>query len=209
VVSDGSYKDGSGTAAWMIQDMVSKNIMSGMTIIPGHPSNQSTYQSELGGIFSIVAMTHNICKYYAITQGKIQIACNGLGLFTQCFAKYQHPSLSMAHFDLIMSIWKMINKTPIDWHWQHVAGHQEDKTNLLDQWAERNIRMDAEAKAYWIKLNDQGFQHISHHLPGEGWTMWIDQIKLTSMNRSHFNEHTQSQYSTAYWQQPNKLGTHD
>jgi len=30
-VSDGSYKDGSGTAAWMIEDRVSKNILKGNT----------------------------------------------------------------------------------------------------------------------------------------------------------------------------------
>jgi len=205
-VSDGSYKDGSGTAAWMIQDMTSKNILSGTAIIPGHSSDQSTYRSELGGIFSIVAMIHNICAYYNITKGQIQIACDGLGPLTQCFAKYQNPSPSTAHFDMITSIRNMIGNTPIDWHWKHVAGHQDDKTDLLDQWAERNIQMDAEAKSFWTQLNDQGFQHSSCHLPGEGWTIWNDQKKLTSMNWSRFNKQTQSKYSTAYWQQENKLG---
>jgi len=64
--------------------------------------------------------------------------------------------------------------------------------------------MDAEAKAYWIKLNNQGFQHSPCHLPGKGWTVWTDQIKLTSMNWSHFNDQIQSKYSTV--QQANKLG---
>jgi len=77
-VSNGSYKDGSGMVAWMIQDMTSKNILSGKTIIPGHASDQSAYQSKLGGIFSIVMMIHNICAYYNITKGQIQIACDGL-----------------------------------------------------------------------------------------------------------------------------------
>jgi len=100
-----------------------------------------------------------------------------------------------------------LKKTPVDWHWQHVASHQDDKTDNLDQWAVRNIQMDAVAKDFWKKLHDQGFQHSSCHLPYEGWTMWLDTIKLTSMNRSCFNEYTQSQeYSTAYWKQPNKLG---
>jgi len=67
--------------------------------------------------------------------------------------------------------------------------------------------MDAEAKAFWSQLNKTGFQHSSHTLPGEGWTVWIDQIKLTSLNRSRFNELTQSRYSTTYWQHANKLDT--
>jgi len=115
-VSDGSYKDGSGTAAWMIEEGVSKNTLKGNTIIPGHTSDQSAYQSELGGIFSIVAMIHNICKYYSIMKGMVCIACDGLGLLTQCFAKYQNLSPSTAHFDLITSIWNMIDRTPVDWH---------------------------------------------------------------------------------------------
>jgi len=131
-VSDGSYKDSLGTAAWMIQDMVSKQVLSGTSIIPGHTSDQSAYQSELGGIFSIVATIHNICNYYNISKGMIQIACDGLGPLTQCFAKYQNPSPSTAHFDLIMSIQNMIDKTPIDWHWHHVLGHQDETSSKLD-----------------------------------------------------------------------------
>jgi len=38
----------------------------------------------------------------------------------------------MAYFDMIMSIQNMIENTPIDWHWKHVAGHQDDKMDLLD-----------------------------------------------------------------------------
>jgi len=63
----------------------------------------------------------------------------------------------MAHFNMTTNIWNMIDNTPIDWHWQHVACHQEDKMDLLDQWAEINFQIDAEAKAYWTKLNESGF----------------------------------------------------
>jgi len=129
-----------------------------------------------------------------------------IGPLTQCFSKYQNPSPSMAHFDLIMSIWNMIDRTPVDWHWHHILGHQEDKTDQLDQWAQRNIKMDAEAKAFWTKLNDNGHTHSSWSLPGKGWIVWIDKIKLTSLNWAHFNDHIQSQYSKTYWQQENKLG---
>jgi len=67
--------------------------------------------------------------------------------------------------------------------------------------------MDAEAKAFWTKLNDTGYIHSSQSLLGEGWTVWIDKIKLTSLNRGQFNDHIQSRYSKTYWQQADKLGT--
>jgi len=123
-----------------------------------HPRShldQSAYQSELGGIFSIVVTIHNICNYYNISKGMIQIACDGLGPLTQCFAKYQNPSPSTVHFDLIMSIQNMIDKTPIDWHWHHVLGHQDETSTKLD---------------------------------------------LKTINWIHFNNLTQSHYSTTYWQ---------
>jgi len=131
-VSDGSYKDGSGTAAWMIEERVSKNTLTGSTIIPGHSLDQSAYRSELGGIFSIVAMIHNICKYYGIMKGTVRIACDGLGPLIQCFAKYQNPSPGTAHYDLITSIRNMVDRTLVDWQWQHVLGHQDEKTQQLD-----------------------------------------------------------------------------
>jgi len=110
-----------------------------------------------------------ICTYYDITTGTISIACDGLGPLTQCFAKYQSPNPTTPHHDLIISIWAMIAKTPIDWHLHHVAGHQHEKTVLLDWWADETSAWTVNPKAFWQQLQNQGFQPVSYKLPYEGW----------------------------------------
>jgi len=169
-ISNGSYKDRIGTTAWMLQDSSMGAIMKGLTAIPGHTSDQCAYQSELGGIFSIVAMTDALCKYYNITTGKVHIACNRLGPLTQCFAKHS-PSPSTPHYDFILSIQILTTKMPINWHWHHVAGHQDDENIVLDQWATCNIQMDMAAKGFWETLHTWGHQPSSTRLPYEGWTL--------------------------------------
>jgi hypothetical protein len=59
-VSDGSFKEKHGTAAWMI--CVSETcVIRGRTITPGLPSDQSAYRSELIGLYGIVYTIRYLC----------------------------------------------------------------------------------------------------------------------------------------------------
>jgi hypothetical protein len=50
-VSDDSFKDQYGTAAWVIEGSSDRQgRISGAVIVPGHAEDQSTYHSELVGI---------------------------------------------------------------------------------------------------------------------------------------------------------------
>jgi hypothetical protein len=53
-VSDGSFKEEHGTAAWIVV-VSDKCCIEGKVITPGLPSVQSAYRSELAGIFGILA----------------------------------------------------------------------------------------------------------------------------------------------------------
>ena len=55
-VSDGSFKDKFGTAAWVIEGRRSDGWLEGQCIIPGGPEDQSAYRSKLGGLYVIAAM---------------------------------------------------------------------------------------------------------------------------------------------------------
>jgi len=101
--------------------------------IPGEVKDQSTYRSELGGIFSLVLMIQHICQYYEINMGHVSIACNGLGPLLQCFAKFQDPNPKAPHFDMISSIQKLISRIPVSWHWHHMAGHQDASSGILNE----------------------------------------------------------------------------
>jgi hypothetical protein len=62
-ISDGSYKDTYGTAAWTIGDPDSVSLISGRVISPGKASDHDSYRSELAGINSILAVMEKFCNY--------------------------------------------------------------------------------------------------------------------------------------------------
>jgi len=205
-VSDGSYKEGIGTAAWILTDAGTPFNLTGCTNIPGPHHIQSAYRSKLGGIFSMVAMVRLLCNYYHIDHGHIHIACDGLGPLQQCFGNYP-PSPTTPHFDLITSIRNMIKESPIGWQWHHVEGHQDQKASAdLDHWAVLNIQMDKKAKEYWKYLSKNGHHPTSATLPMEGWSMWRSHHKLTSLPKEEIISYSQKAISESYWTQDGKLG---
>jgi len=112
-VSDGSFKDGISTAAWILQNPATLISLTGNTKIPGAFNDQSAYRSELGGLISLVLMIQQICQYYKINTGHVSIACNGLGPLLQCFVKFQDPNPQAPHFDMISSNQNLISRIPV------------------------------------------------------------------------------------------------
>ena len=55
-VSDGSYKTEFGTSALALEGEDSTNRIVAVNVVPGDPTDQSSYRSELAGIFGIVTM---------------------------------------------------------------------------------------------------------------------------------------------------------
>jgi len=52
-VSNGSYKDLFGTAAWILTNSASVQLL-GLTMVPGSPGDHASYCSKLAGIYSTV-----------------------------------------------------------------------------------------------------------------------------------------------------------
>jgi hypothetical protein len=61
--TDGSYKDGHGTAAFRIQNDLGDQI-TGCNITPGLQEHQSAYRSELGGIVGILVLLDLLQQHY-------------------------------------------------------------------------------------------------------------------------------------------------
>ena len=79
-VSDRSYKEGRGTAAFILK--TSNNFepigqIVGVNIIPGETDNQSAYRSEIGGISGIVETIGILCTRHSIMSGAIEVSLNG------------------------------------------------------------------------------------------------------------------------------------
>jgi hypothetical protein len=80
--TDGSYKDGHGTAAFRIQNDQGDKITGCNITAPGLQEHQSAYQSKLGGVLGILALLDLLQQHYALTihQFIITCDCNSAGL---------------------------------------------------------------------------------------------------------------------------------
>jgi hypothetical protein len=78
-VSDKSYKEDMGTSSWWILSKRNeKNIIAGANFVPGRAHYQSSYRSELAGMFSIIVFISLVVEFYKLDQGRLEIACDGI-----------------------------------------------------------------------------------------------------------------------------------
>ena len=77
-ISDWSFKDEYGTACWVIEGETPQGRIFGPCITLGNAKDQSACRSELAGLYGIVTMLEAICKYHAVTAGKVEIGCDGI-----------------------------------------------------------------------------------------------------------------------------------
>jgi hypothetical protein len=142
-VSDGSYKDLFGTAAWTIGTDDTEHIISGRAICPGGPEAQSAYRSELTGLYSILAILHQVCLYFDVPEGNVQIGCDGLSALQNAFEKGPLLSTDYPDYDLLGAIYHLRKISKVTWTHRHIRGHQDDHSEDLDQWAHRRGTMAA------------------------------------------------------------------
>ncbi len=187
-VSDGSYKDQHGAAAWTIESETDLNRLSGAGLTPGYPEDQSAYRSELFGIWGILASLKHLSDTHQIKGGTVVVACNGLSALKK--ARNQYPTdPGEAHYDLISAIRQLRQLLPFKITFEHVKGHQDQGIpTALTRLAWMNINMDKAAKA---KLLSVGPDKQQGSIPYEGWTCAIEgrrSIKhLVTDLRQHLN----------------------
>ncbi len=62
-ISDGSYKDTYGTAAWVFKGAAATGRVVGSVVVPGSAQDQSSYRSELAGIYSILVLLRTYASF--------------------------------------------------------------------------------------------------------------------------------------------------
>lgn len=179
-VSDGSFKNELGTAALVLEGQDSNNRILAGHLTPGPPSSQSSFQSELSGLYGIVLLVNTICRLHNIMEGKVCCACDGAQALAQAFAetRYFTVKTSKSNYDILSAIHTLLQASPIQWEHKHIKGHQEDDGNMvLDRWALLNIEMDGTAKAVWAFHQDEQPSNIE--IEGEYWPLYIAGTKIT------------------------------
>jgi hypothetical protein len=144
-VSDGSFKDGLGTAACVIEGKTPGQRIVTTVMVPGEHDEQCAYRSEAAGILAATQLVHAICLYFKICEGKVQICCDGQSALNQSFYEYIHTKAP--HYDILVKTRQTREMTTIIWEPYHVKGHQT--IFPLDRQASLNYEMDLLCKSFW------------------------------------------------------------
>jgi hypothetical protein len=199
-ITDGSYKDQHGTAAWKIVDLSKPtNILEGQCITPGTPSQQCAYRSELLGLYALVVATNAIIDYFHVEDGSVTIACDNSGAVrTMAFEAQGTNPLSCKHFDLVMAIQRMKSRK-IQWNHQHVGGHMDDISgHILSPLELLNTEMDGKAKAFWNASSTFSGPHVQY-FDEEPWSITIGDEKIVTDLAYHFHDWCQPPRIQAFW----------
>jgi exonuclease III len=184
-VTDGSFKDSLGTAAFTIQpnlefeSEIHSYIMVNQT--PGYSEDMDAYRAELGGIFGIIDLANQLCTEYSLTAGSITVGCDCASALTNITCHSPIGS-QRPHNDILTGIRFLLKASPLTWEFHHVRGHQDDHIgySLLDRWAALNVDMDLLAKMYWHTLTDRQPSPTPFNLtpfPGQ-WSIWYKEYRL-------------------------------
>jgi hypothetical protein len=202
-VSDGSFKDRYGTAAWTV--VINGCTVTGKCVVPGNPEDQSAYRSELTGLYGIVYTIWHIQMEHKAT-GRVTVGCDGLSALRQAKLRTDFINPNIPQYDLILAIRTIIEKTTWQWEWIHVKGHQDDilQEDDLDTWSRLNIQMDAIAKEWWVASDKQ---YIDPIIMGEPWRTEIGGKKIASNLRATLREACSTPKALEYWATKKRFGS--
>jgi len=198
-VSDGSFKEEFGTSAWIIQGADAAGEARGVNVVPGSPTDQSAYRSELAGLHGIVSYVNQLCEYHDITEGSVGVGCDGIAALRAVFEpRFIHCRVK--HFDLITSIRRLVQNSPVKWLHRHVRGHQDEKRppESLDRWERLNVEADHRAKVHWIEATEGDIKPI-YAFSGEPWSIWIAGRKLCQDIKAQVYEAVHAPKIKQYW----------
>jgi hypothetical protein len=202
-VSDGSYKDGRGTAGFILEtseNFESKNRIVGVNSIPGEQEDQSSYRSEIGGVSGVVETVGILCNRFAIKSGDIKVGLDGEQAMQNIFGNWPlYPG--QADYDLLKDLREKIKKSPITWTGIWVEGHQDEDTSFedLDQWSQLNVESDGLSKDYWNSCMENEEWMPNKGFADEGWSIWIEDKKVTKVDKQALYAYAFSNRTTKYW----------
>ena len=125
-----------------------------------------------------MAALHCICTRHDITEGKVTIGLDGEQAL-KAVSRDWDPNPADPDEDLIYDIRRKIDKSPLEFGWKWIKGHQDDKVPKagLDEWALLNIRMDTRAKRHWKAT--KSYTPPNHRFSDEKITFYLDGRKLS------------------------------
>jgi hypothetical protein len=172
----------------------------GINAIPGAPSVQGAYHSELTGINGVLTIVNEICKLHHITSDMIKMGLDGEEALKQSAGNWL-LSPDQADFDMLCNIRAKLAVSPITWQWHWVCGHQDKHVpyHQLDYWARTNMEMDSLAKAFWTTLNAANVVTPNPSLANKDCSLHHGQHKLSHVHKKQLYNLLCEPKAKAYW----------
>jgi len=196
-ISNGSFKTGQGTAAWIIKGWSLAHRLIGRMITPGHQEDHSAFHSKLCSLLSILITLAHIPP--ASNWPKCQVACDGkLALYQIQHSQPVDPK--EPHADLISACQACIQQCPYNLEWHHVKGHQDNHMTMVlaqDTWLD--IEVNQLARQYLLN-NELFLGPTQYIIPGSQWCCLINRVWVVKQLQEHFREHINGPVAIQYWQ---------
>jgi len=162
-VTDGSYKNDMGTAAFAIYPALHPDaeVFTSVNHTPGFPSDLNAYRAELGGLYGSIATGNLLAASYHLPSGSITLDCDCLSTIHNIL-KPTDPPPKTASYDLLMGIRQLFRDTTQTWHFRHVAGHQDAHQAYasLDRWEQINVISPNWTAISWSKLQSNNISEL-------------------------------------------------
>lgn len=154
------------------------------------------YRSELTGLYRILAVVNQLCKFYGIEEGQVEVGCNGSSALRAAFDRDPILSYDLPDYDIVGAIYYLRRYSTVTWTYRHVKGHQDDLSDDLDLWIQRNVLMDSHAKGHLGRAR-QSPRHFN--IEGEPWQLWVKGAKVTADITSAIYSAVHDRESEEYW----------
>ena len=201
-VTDGSYKDCLGTAAYTFLPSLQQDYTDAVTHVnhtPGEAREIDSFRAEAAGIYGCLMYGNALCKQYHLTEGTITLGCDCQAAINRIFCANRNPP-SLAHYDIIQACRRAIEKSPLIWKPLYVQGHQDANTpyQSLDRWGQLNSDMDWLAKRHWQTVKTQNRPCFS--LPDTDIIgVWHKGWRLTTWNDAYISRLIHEIPNRSYW----------
>jgi len=193
-VSNGSYKDEAGVAAWIIKGPDSTNRIVGSWHTPGYKEDHSSFRSELAGIIGVL---HTISFWTPPHETMFCLACDGLSVVTQLLSA-KPMNMTEPHADLLCAAQVLLHSCGYKVDLVFVCGHQDSGLpTVLAHNAWLNIEADALAK---VTVSIPFTGPTCYKLPGNAWACYVDNCRIIKQFDSSLRNFINGQELKKYWE---------
>lgn len=205
-VTDGSYKDHLGTAAYTFQASITDNRKITMVMTtPGMPTDITAYLAEVGGLYGIATFLQWLHKRHDVSKGSITVGCDCKGALSKAMSSYI-PKPKQPDYDLFLEIHRSRINTPVTWIAKWIKGHQDDlcQDHTLDGWATLNIHMDLMAKEHWHRVQIHGYTPFSLPPSDNVWSLWGNGQRICHWDKNIADQLYYNHEAAIYWGKKHK-----